>query len=151
MRHESASPTLPDLSPSRGFVREDLTMMRRLTVVLFGLAMMAACDAEDGGAKPALPRDSGVLTVTALRDLTVSANPLGDTGITTLGEGDSGLAECFVVSATTNTGAKGSAVRITVGGDTGFAPVAIRDPRSGEQVAFLKEDEDWLRSRLPVC
>jgi hypothetical protein len=125
--------------------------MRGGPAVLIGLLIVAACAPDGEAPSRTSVGDSRHVVVTATRDLTVSANPLGDTGTGSLGAGESATADCFVASATTNTGAKGSAVRVTVEDVSGFAAVAIRDPESGELVAFLEQSEKWLRGRLPEC
>jgi hypothetical protein len=60
-------------------------------------------------------------------------------------------ASCFVARAQTNIGARGSAVRVEVGDETGHAAVAIRDVETDERITFLEQSEHWLRSHLPEC
>ena len=102
-----------------------------------------------------LPRastnDPQGVTVTAAREVLVSTTPLGDAGVASLVEGDSVTASCFVARAQTNIGARGSAVRVEAGDETGYAAVAIRDVETDERITFLEQSEHWLRSHLPEC
>jgi hypothetical protein len=83
--------------------------------------------------------------------LFVADRPLGDSGFGHLDEGQTVTATCFVGHATTNTGAKGSAVQIEFDDAPGYVAVAIVDFESGETIRFLEQSEEWVKARLPEC
>lgn len=123
--------------------------------VALGAAALAACLAGCAGAarQPATSRPGtpAPVEVTALRDVLVSAWPLGDVMTGGIHAGESATAICFVAGAQTNAGVTGSAIKVRHGHLVGYAAVTTLPADGSKRTTMFDADEGTLKRELPPC
>ena len=129
-----------------------MTRRARLALVtLVAATCVAAClGGCAAGSQTRAGTDTG-LQLHVRQSVLVTDEPLGDVVTDQLDAGEQVTAVCFVRAARTNTGARGTAIRISTGRRSGYAATTdFADPPSARTMTF-DVSEDELRRRLPAC
>lgn len=115
--------------------------------VLLCVSTVGAC----GSGSETLAGTATGVQVEAQRRVLVTNEPLGDVVSDELDAGDQVTALCFVRAAQTNTGARGTAIKIKAGRRSGYAPTTDFPVDPSQRSMTFDAPEDELRERLPAC
>lgn len=124
--------------------------MVRRAVPLSALLCVSTLGACGSGSESPAGMATG-LPVEALQRVLVTDEPLGDVVSHELDAGDQATALCFVRVAQTNTGARGTAIKIKAGRRFGYASTTDFPEDPSERSMTFDVPEDELRERLPAC
>ena len=103
-----------------------------------------------GGCRDPVAEPPGV-RLEARQDVLLSTEPLGDVVTGELSAGQDVTALCLVTTARSNTGVRGSAVRVEVDGMRGYAAATDFPARMADRRPVFDLDPAALRDTLPRC
>lgn len=117
------------------------------------LAVLLVCGSVLGACASVSDRTAAEtgLQVEAQRTVLVTDEPLGDVVSGELGAGDRVMALCFVGAARTNTGARGTAIRVEAARRSGYVATTDFPDDPADRTMVFDVAEAELRDRLPAC